>query len=164
MPDNAPPFEPLLSKSLCSALLDISQYATENADQTILARPWADNVLVEAVRQPAATQPEATQPDFLFVAPLAVPTTVKTWSIPMAWWPKKALPEEFAKLLSFASLTAALVELRDEQSAFSTYVQRCLTADTPSLLSTPEVLLQLSAARSNQSDVTPPAAPTQTPG
>lgn len=166
MPDNDPTFEPLLSKSLCNALLDISKYAAENADQTIRARPWFDDVLVEALKQPEGTQPEPAQPESPF-APAVVPsgpTTMKTWKLPLAWWPKKALPDEFAKLLTFTSLNAALVQLRDEQSAFSVYVQRCLAADSPNLFGASEAFLRFSAVGSNQSDGSPPGAPSQEPG
>lgn len=84
MPDNDTPFEPLLSKSLCSALLDISKYFGENADQMLHVRYWVEDVLVEARTQPEIAQPEIAQPDFPFAAP-RVPTTtttVKAWKLP----------------------------------------------------------------------------------
>lgn len=178
MPDNAPPFEPLLSKSLCIALLDISTYFGENADQTMrVSRNFDRAVIVDAVRAEVAV--EGRRP--------TLPVVEKTWTLPLDLWPRKTLPDDLGKLLTLVTLSDAVVQLRDAQSAFSVYVQKCLAADVPNPFAAlaevfesvqaqqAEVKLEKAAplenllryspvSLANLSQAPAPEAPTQTPG
>ena len=170
----APVSEPLLSKSLCSALLDMSAYLREHPDQTIRVKFGPDTVTVEAGVEPVVapsstdsseTVDEEALPN-LFTG-VAAPSfrAEKVWRLPLLWWPQTKLPHDFDDLLTVSTLPAALVQLRDEKSPFSVFVQESLSAEVAAVgAPLVPIMVALSAPRtSTQADVKGSEAPTQKP-